>query len=70
MIRTLKTKRRTVSFNDTPELRDMVFEKLVSYFQKYDAFYGEDVAQSDSPQVGAIDLMTELADDFKFEEDD
>lgn len=57
-----------VSFDDTPELRDAVFEKVISFFEKHESFHGEAIMQSDDPQIYAPQLMADLADDIiKFE---
>lgn len=62
-----------VEYEDTPEIRDAVFEKLMeSYFKEYGAYSGEVIMQSDDPIIYAPEVLAEIADDiirFEYIED-
>lgn len=67
MIRKIEIEDGVVEFDDTPELRDAVFEKVLKFFTDHGAFTGEAIFQSDGPQIDGPDLLSDLADDlFKF----
>lgn len=57
-----------VSYTDTPELRNAIFEKMLQFFLDKQSFSGESICQSDSCQIDAAPLLAEIADDlFKFD---
>ncbi|MCK5601995.1 hypothetical protein KAR91_09005 [Candidatus Pacearchaeota archaeon] len=53
-----------VSFNDSDEVRDAVFEKVLEYFEEYECFCGESIMQSDDPIIYAPHYMSQIADDI------
>lgn len=58
-----------VTYNDTQEIRDAVFERVMKYFIEHEAFFGESIHQSDGPIIDAPNVMSDIADDiikFKF----
>lgn len=58
-----------VTYNDTQEIRDAVFERVMKYFIEHEAFFGESIHQSDDPIIDAPNVMSDIADDiikFKF----
>lgn len=66
----LNTKHFTATFEDTPELRDAVFEKLIAFYAEHESYSGESIMQSDNPQIYAPVLLSEIADDLiKFKVD-
>lgn len=53
------------------EVKNKVFNRLMEYFNKYEAYDGETIHQSDEPNLGAIIVLSDIADDlFEYEEDD
>lgn len=57
-----------VSYNETQELKDQVFERILSFFKKVDHFTGESLQQSDDVHELAPDVLSDIADDIiKFE---
>ena len=57
-----------VEFDDTPELRDKVFEKVLQFFKDHDSYIGECIMQNDDPIINAPNYFAEIADDIiKFE---
>lgn len=63
MIRTLvDNEELKVTFDDTPEVRDAVFEKLLAFYVKYQCFDGECILQSDNPQIYAPITLSGIAD--------
>jgi tRNA splicing ligase len=68
--RTIETDDLIVTFDDTPELRAIVFERVLKWFEKHQSFQGECIMQSDDPQIYAPVFLSDLADDvFKFKVD-
>jgi hypothetical protein len=57
-----ETRDFVVEINDTEENRNKVFEILLDYFRKYQAFDGETIMQSDDPQIYAPDTLSDIAD--------
>ncbi len=58
----------TVSYDDTPELRNAVFERVLLFFIEQKTFSGESICQMDGPQIEAPNMLGDLADDvFKFQ---
>lgn len=53
-----------VSFEDSQELRDKVFKKVLDYYLEHEAFNGESIMQSDNPQIFAPMVMSEIADEI------
>ena len=54
---------------ETPEIKEAVFQKIMEYFKKHECFRGESIMQMDNPQIEAPELMADIADDilkFKF----
>ncbi len=62
-MRKITTKDYTVSFEDTQEMRDAVFERVIAFYMKHEAFSGESIMQCDGPQIDAPDLLADLADE-------
>ena len=59
-----------VYYNDSQEVKDKVFEKLLEYFKEYEAFCGDSICQMDNPQIYAPVYLAEIADDIiEFEVD-
>lgn len=60
--------RATVSYDETPELRVKLWDRVLEFYKKHEAFSGEHIMQSDNPQIEAPELLSEIADDiFNFE---
>jgi hypothetical protein len=59
-----------VEYDDTPELRDAVFDKVMEYFKKHDAYCGESICQMDDPMIDAPYVMADIVDNIiKFDYD-
>jgi len=62
-----------VEYDDTPEIRDQVFERVMKYFQEYNAWGGEVIHQDDDCIIYAPNVLSDIADDivkFKITSDD
>ena len=71
MTKTIKTDYSLVTYEDTPEVRDAVFERVMEYFKKCKCFAGEVICQSDNPIIEAPNVLCDIADDIiKFKEED
>jgi len=56
-----------LSYENPEKIKDEVFNRVLGWFKEYDAFCGETVMQSDTPQIESAPFLSELADDvFKF----
>lgn len=63
----------TIEFNQTDELKEAVFERVMQYFKEHESFSGESIVQSDDPTIDAPYVMADIADricKFKFEWND
>ena len=57
-----------VEYQDSHEIRDQVFNKLIGWFTEHQSFCGESIMQSDDPQIYAPVVLSEIADEIiKFE---
>lgn len=58
----------TVTYEDTPEQHKAVFDHVVAWFMTHGCFKGEGIMQCEAPQLSALDMIAELADDvIKFQ---
>lgn len=58
----------TVEFDDSQETKNKVFDALINWYCKVQAFTGESIMQSDDPQIEAAPFLSDLADDvIKFD---
>lgn len=53
-----------VTYNETDELKDEVFQKLIDFFKKYNAFSGDSIMQNDDPLIYASELLSDICDDL------
>lgn len=63
----------SVSYEDSQEVRDAVFEKIMDYYKKHNVFSGESIMQMDNPVIDAPTVLSDIADDiikFKVEYDE
>lgn len=63
-MRKFKTESASGKFNDDQATKDKVFEAVVEFFLKHEAFSGESVQQNDGPQIEAPELLADLVDDI------
>jgi len=60
-----------VRYNDTPELRQKVFDMILGWFKDQGLFTGESVMQCDAVFESGPDLLADMADDvFGFDIED
>ena len=53
-----------VEFEDSPELRDKVFEAVLSFYKKHESFCGEVIMQADDPIIEAPEVLSRIADNI------
>lgn len=53
-----------VEYEDTQEIRDAVFGRVMEYFNEYECYSGEIIHQSDNPQIHAPSVMSDIADEI------
>jgi len=51
-----------VEYEDSEEIRNIVFDKVIDFFKEYNCFSGEIICQSDDPQIYASELLSDIAD--------
>lgn len=56
-----------VEFDETPELKEAVYNKVLQWFIDNELFHGEMVMQTDRGNIESVTVMTELADKFCFD---
>lgn len=71
MTKTIQTSWSKVTYEDNPEIRDKVFERVMEYFKEYNCYCGESIHQSDNPIIYAPYVLSDIADDIIcFKEED
>lgn len=67
MEKIVKYKHGSVSFDETPELKEKVYQSVLNWYIKQGHFSGESIMQSDEPIIDAPEFLSDVADDlFKF----
>lgn len=61
---TLETTEAIVTFNDDEATKQAVFDRVLEYFKKHEAFHGESIHQMDNPIIDAPSVMSDIADDI------
>lgn len=57
-----------VTYSDTPETKELLFNKMLEFFKTTETFSGESVCQSDRAIIAASELLGDIADEiFKFD---
>lgn len=59
-----KTSDYTVSYEETPELHKAVFDKVMQYYMKHEAFHGEVIMQDDDCIIYAPETLAIIADEI------
>ncbi len=58
----------TLSYLDTAEVKEQLFNKMLEFFKQHEIYSGEGVCQSDEVIIDAPNLLGDIADEiFKFE---
>lgn len=52
----------TITYTDSPEVRDAVFARVMKYFVDHGVFFGESIHQMDNPIIDAPNVMSDIAD--------
>ena len=53
-----------VTFDDSQEMKDKVFDRLIDWYIEQEAFHGECIQQSDRCVMDAPNILSEIADDI------
>lgn len=53
---------RSVSYDDSQEVKNAVFQKVLDWFNEQEAYSGESIAQSDGCQIAMSELLETIAD--------
>lgn len=68
MRHSFETEDAFVTYEETEEIKDTVFDFLISFFRKYEFFNGETLYQCDEGQIESPSVLAELLDNvFKFD---
>lgn len=73
IVGTIKTKDCTATYKDDDATKQAVFDRVLEYFKKHEAFWGESIHQRDDPIMDAPSVMSDIADDilqFQVADDD
>ena len=67
---TRETETFVVKFENTPEMAEKVFKKLIDWYFEQESFMGECIMQCDNSIIEAPEVLSEIADDIiKFDVD-
>lgn len=59
----------TVTYDDSQEAKDRIFQIALDWFNKVKMYSGESLGQSDDTYIEAPDILAELAEEgFRFEQ--
>lgn len=53
-----------VHYDNSQEIKDKVFERLIKFFFEHECFHGESFMQCDSPLLDAPEMISEILDDI------
>ena len=53
-----------VTYNDDDATKQAVFDRVIAYFKKHDAWDGESVFQRDDPLIDASNVLADIADNI------
>lgn len=62
--RKFETQNYIVSFDDTLRMHDQVFDALIAWHKKHEAFNGESICQCDDPSIDAMNIVSDIADEI------
>lgn len=62
----IETKDYLASYTNSQELKDKVFNEVISFCEKYEAFEGEVLCQMDEPMIEAGYFLSNLIDEIGF----
>lgn len=69
-MKTIELKYGTVTYDDSQEAMQAVFDRVLKYYFEHESFCGESICQSDNPIIDAPNAMAEIADNIlKFDVD-
>jgi len=54
----------TLTYKNDEETRNKVFNRVIKYFLENESYSGESIYQMDQPQIDAIELVANLADEI------
>lgn len=54
----------TVEYDDSQEVKDAVFQRVLAFAKKEEIFTGESLNQMDSGTIGSLEAMTYILDDI------
>lgn len=60
---TEETEDYILTYKNSNKVKDKVFDSVVAFCKKHEAFSGEDIFQSDDPQIYAPELIAIIAED-------
>ena len=63
-MKTIELNEFTVSYDDSQETKDSVFEAVIAFYKKHESFSGEEICQCDGPVIDAHSHLANIADDI------
>lgn len=64
MKKSLKIENGIVEYNDSKEIKNLVFDKLMEYFNKYEVYSGETIMQCDELHMEVPEVLSDIADNI------
>lgn len=64
MKKEIKIEDATIEYEDSQEIRDRVFERVMEYFNEFQCYSGESIHQSDDPLIFAPNVMSDISDEI------
>lgn len=52
-----------VEYSDDDETKQRVFDRVMAFFRKHEAFHGETICQCDRPMIDAPGVLADIADE-------
>lgn len=53
-------------FNETAELKELVYQKVLNWFKEHNSFHSETIMQNDDTLIDAPELLSDICDNFNF----
>lgn len=53
-----------VRFMSNDSVKEMIFDALIGWYKKHEAFSGESICQCDGPTIDATTILSDIADNI------
>jgi len=52
----------TLTYDNSDVAKQKAFDLLLAFFREHETYNGESICQNDGPQIGAPDLLSDIAE--------